>query len=106
MRDPAREDPDGDRASMNVERAVELQEQAWRLQTEGKLDEAFVACGEALRLMEACDGPDSPDVANLFNDLAEIETARQNFGPALALGERARAIEDALRDGFTGETAA
>src|SRR5437868_4871191 len=50
--DAAGQDFDGDCARMNADRAIELQEQAWRLQAEGKLDEAFLACGEALRLME------------------------------------------------------
>jgi len=91
---------------MNVQRAVELQEQAWSLQAEGKLDDAWLRCREALQLMEASDGPDSPDVANLLNDLAEIETERQNFPAALALAERAQAIADGLGDGFRGEEAA
>ena len=66
---------------MNAGRAIELQEQAWSLQAEGKLDQALIACREALRLMEESEGPDSPDAANLLNDLAEIENDRQNFDP-------------------------
>ena len=90
---------------MNTDRAVELQEYAWTLQAEGRLDEAFKACREALQLIEADEGPDSPDAANILNDLAEIEKERQNFEAAVALAERARAILDALGDRFTGETA-
>ena len=37
---------------MTTERAIELQEQAWSLQSAGKLEEARVACQEALRLIE------------------------------------------------------
>ena len=81
---------------MNTGRAIELQEQAWSLQAEGKLEEALLACRQALRIMEEAEGPDSPDVANLLNDLAEIEEQRQNFAAALALAGRARAIEDVL----------
>jgi hypothetical protein len=73
---------------MTVARAVELQEQSWTLEAEGKLDEASCACREALRLMECAEGRDSPDVANLLNDLAEIEQERQNFAEALALAMR------------------
>ncbi|MFI5107885.1 MAG: tetratricopeptide repeat protein [Terriglobales bacterium] len=90
---------------MTVERAIELQEQSWNLEAEGKLDEASCACREALRLMERAEGADSPDVANLLNDLAEIEQERENFADALALAERARSVEDGLGERFTGETA-
>jgi tetratricopeptide (TPR) repeat protein len=92
--------------TMNVERAIELQEQSWNLQAEGKLEEAVRACREALELMESAEGGDSPDVANLLNDLAEIEQQRQNFVEALALAERAGSIEDALGERFTGNDAA
>jgi len=85
---------------MTVERAIELQEQSWNLQAEGKLDEASRACREALALMEAAEGPDSPDVANLLNDLAEIEQERQNFAEALALAGRAPSIEGAVPPGL------
>ncbi len=88
---------------MNVERAIELQEQAWNFQGEGKLEDALLASREALRLMEGSEGPDSPDVANLLNDLADIESERQNFPGALALAERAQAIADRLGDRFGGE---
>jgi len=90
---------------MTIERAIELQEQSWNLQADGKLEEASFACREALQLMEGAEGTDSPDVANLLNDLAEIEQERENFADALALAERARSIEDVLGKRFTGETA-
>ena len=89
--------------TVTVERAIELQEQSW---AEGKLDEASCACREALRLMELAEGTDSPDVANLLNDLAEIEQEQENFAEALALAERARSIEDTLGEPFTGKTSA
>jgi tetratricopeptide (TPR) repeat protein len=90
---------------MTVERAIELQEQSWNLGAEGKLEEAACACREALRLIELAEGADSPDVANLLNDLAEIEQQRQNFPEALQLVERAFSIEEALGERFTGEEA-
>jgi tetratricopeptide (TPR) repeat protein len=91
---------------MNIERAVELQEQAWSFQAQGKLEDASLACRQALQLLEESDGPDSPDLANLLNDLADIETERQKFPAALALAERAQAITDRLGHRFVGEEAA
>ena len=91
---------------MNTDRAVELQEQAWNLQAEGKLEEAAVTCRNALLLLEESGEADSPDAANLLNDLAEIESERQNFQDALVLAERAQSIEDRLGDVFAGEGAA
>jgi tetratricopeptide (TPR) repeat protein len=91
---------------MSIERANELQEQAWALQADGLLDEAFAACDAALHLVEAAEGADSPDVANLLNDLAEIERDRQNFAAAILLVQRARMIEDGLGEQYTGEAAA
>ena len=91
---------------MSVGQAIELQERAWALQAEGKLDDARQACQQALGLMEKSEGPDSPDVANLLNDLADIETERQNFAEAFVLAERAQAIASRLGDLFSGEDAA
>jgi hypothetical protein len=88
---------------MNTDRAVELQEQAWSLQTEGKLDEAATAVRNALLLLEEAGEANSPDAANLLNDLAEIESERQNFQDALALAERAHSIENQLGEGFAAK---
>jgi tetratricopeptide (TPR) repeat protein len=88
------------------ELAVELQEQAWTLQTEGRLDEAATAVKKALLLLEKSGDASSPDAANLLNDLAEIESERQNFQDALLLAERAHSIEDQLGNSFAGEGAA
>jgi len=103
LRDSAGKDTSGGGASMNPERAVELQEQAWNLQAEGKLEEAATAVRKALLLLEASDEANSADAANLLNDLAEIESERQSFQEALALAERAQSIEDQLGDSFAGE---
>jgi tetratricopeptide (TPR) repeat protein len=90
---------------MSVETAIFLQEQAWSLQAEGRLDEARIACREALRRMEEADGPESADVANLLGDLAEIENERQEFETALALAGRAEVVLDSLWGRLDGETA-
>jgi tetratricopeptide (TPR) repeat protein len=108
LRDSACEDASGGGTSMNSagELAVELQEQAWTLQTEGRLDEAATAVKKALLLLEKSGDASSPDAANLLNDLAEIESERQNFQDALLLAERAHSIEDQLGNSFAGEGAA
>jgi len=90
---------------MNVELAIELQEQAWNFQAEGKLEDSLLSSREALRLIEESEGPDSPDVVNLLNDLADIETERQDFPAALAQAEHAQAIADRLGVPFSGEDA-
>jgi tetratricopeptide (TPR) repeat protein len=92
--------------NINGESAVELQERAWNLQAEGKLEEAAAAMGQALLLLEESGEANSPDAANLLNDLAEIENERQNFQDALVLAERAHSIEDQLGDSFAEEYAA
>jgi tetratricopeptide (TPR) repeat protein len=110
LRDSAGKDTLIGCTSMNTDRAielaVELQALAWNLQAEGKLGEAATACGKALLLLEESGAADSPDAANLLNDLAEIESERQNFQEALVLTERAQSIEDRLGNGFAGEGAA
>ena len=61
---------------------------------------------KALLLLEESGEANSPDAANLLNDLAEIENERQSFQDALVLAERAHSIEDQLGDSFAGEGAA
>src|SRR5450755_3748604 len=95
-------DTSGGGTSMNTERAVKLQDQGWNLEAEGKLDEAAIAVRKALLLLQESDEANSPDAANLLNDLAEIESERQSFQDALVLAERAHSIEDQLGDGFAG----
>jgi len=86
---------------MNIERALSLQEQAWMFQEQGRLDEAVQACRAALELVEASEGPDSPDVANLLIDLAELDHERGHPADALGPAERARAILEAVRESLT-----
>lgn len=91
---------------MTTDLAVELQEQSWSLQAEGKLDEAATACRKALLFLEESGKADSPDAANLLNDLAEIENERHNFKAALTVAGLAQGIEEHLGRGFAGEDAA
>lgn len=92
--------------SMASERAAILQERAWELQAEGKLDKASAACLKALRLLDRAGESDSPDAANLLNDLAEIESERQNASAAVSWARRAQKIEHRLGNQFCGELAA
>jgi tetratricopeptide (TPR) repeat protein len=88
------------------ERVAILQESMWELQAEGKLDEAVAACLEALRFLECAGESCSADAANLLNDLAEVESERQNAGAAFSSARRAQEIEDRLAGQFRGELAA
>jgi tetratricopeptide (TPR) repeat protein len=89
-----------------MDRVLQLQERAWTLHAARRLDEAFATCREALCIADVSEGHDSLDVANLLNDLTEIEADRQNFDAAAALAERARTIEEELGDRLIGEDAA
>lgn len=90
---------------MSLERVAELQQRSWELQSVGRLTEACVLGAEALRLVEESEGPESPDTANLLNELAELETERGAHATALALAQRARSIMAALGTGSSGEEA-
>jgi tetratricopeptide (TPR) repeat protein len=91
---------------VNTEDIVELQGQAWSLQAEGKLSDAAEACQRALRLLAQAGDDNTPDAANLLNDLAEIECDRQNFKTALEIVQRAYEIENVLGHQLTGDIAA
>jgi tetratricopeptide (TPR) repeat protein len=82
-----------------------LQARAWELQAEGRLDEAYTLTMSALDSIEREGSGRSLDAANLLNELADLEAARQRFDAALALAQRAYAIEAELRH-VTGDTAA
>jgi tetratricopeptide (TPR) repeat protein len=89
---------------MTIERAIELQERAWALQSEGKLSEALAACGEAVNIARQSEGPDSPDLANLLNDLAEIQIELQDYAGALSSAQMAHDTQQRSLDSWTGET--
>lgn len=90
---------------MSLAIAVELQLKAWGLHAQGNLDEARRYCRHALQLIEHAEGEHSPDVSNLLNDLAEIESDRQDYKVALELATRARAIHTRLGAAFSGDDA-
>jgi tetratricopeptide (TPR) repeat protein len=90
---------------MSLAIAVELQLKGWGLHAQGNLDEARRCCRDALRLVEHAEGEHSPDVSNLLNDLAEIESDRQEYKVALELATRARAIHARLGAAFSGDDA-
>ena len=90
---------------MTLEHAIALQEKSWSLLGRGKIQEAHKCITDALRLFEAFEGKDSPDVANLLNDLADIEDRLERFDDALAHATRRMKITDALGRGFTGDDA-
>lgn len=92
-------------ACMTTEQAHDLQRRAWALQAEGLHDDAAQAAATALAIAEASD-PASADIANLLNDLAEIEIDRQRHRVALDLTERAHATLLRLGSALSGETAA
>jgi tetratricopeptide (TPR) repeat protein len=91
---------------MTIERTTELQEQAWALQADGKLSDALAACSEAVDLVKQSEGSESPDLANLLNDLADIQFEQQDYSAALASAELARDIELRMPNSWTGETLA
>src|SRR5215469_1200364 len=91
---------------MTTERAIELQEKAWELQAEGKLRDAIGACREAIDLIAQSEGPESADVANLLNDLAELQIEQQDFRTALASAEQAWKIEQVSPSLWIGEAPA
>ena len=90
---------------MSLEHALEMQERSWQLESEGRLDEAACALREAIGLMEVAEGSQSPDVANLLNELGAIENDRGDFDSAIRVGERAWQILVALGGELTGEEA-
>jgi tetratricopeptide (TPR) repeat protein len=97
--------PAEDGVSMASERAAILQGRAWKLQAGGKLDRAATACLKALRLLDRVGESDSADAANLLNDLAEVESERQNASAAFSWARRAQDIEYRLGNQFCGELA-
>src|SRR5579862_9887826 len=98
--------PAEDCVSLASERAAILQERAWELQAEGKLDQAAAACLKAMRLLDRVGESVSADAANLLNDLADVESERQNARAAFSWARRAQDIEDRLGNQFCGELAA
>ncbi len=79
---------------MTAKRAVALQRRR-KAGAGAKPEKAYRTSRKALRLRERDCGGSSPELADLLNDLAEIELERQKFAEALAFAERAQSIERA-----------
>ena len=61
------------------EEAIALHEESLEALAAGRLAEAGSAARRALAIFEVEDGPDSPDVANLSNHMAEILEAAGDY---------------------------
>src|SRR5436853_3765441 len=72
-----------------VELACELNDAAVAAYHQGQLHKAERWFRRALRLLEAAEGTDSPDVANVINSLAAIYENRCDYHEAERLYERA-----------------
>ncbi len=77
-----------------VARAGALIERVGALNREGKPDEALPLAVEALGLLEAATGPDSPEVGAVCAIAASLHDAREDYGAAVPLHERALAIQE------------
>ena len=91
---------------MTIENAIKLQDTGWTLVHKGKIADGLKQIEEALRLFELIEGSESPDVANLLNDIAEIENNLERFKLAITHATRSMEITDKLGRKFTGEDAA
>jgi tetratricopeptide (TPR) repeat protein len=91
---------------MTIEQAIAMQEKALKLLGRGKLGEARDLIAKALEIFELIEGKNTPDVANLLNDLADLEDKLGHLDVALKLAERSLAITTALGRKFTGVDAA
>jgi tetratricopeptide (TPR) repeat protein len=75
-----------------IEQACALHEAALGLQSQARLDEAQASCREALAIMEATLGPESPDTANVLNAMGGIERDLGQLAEAEACHRRALSI--------------
>ncbi len=74
------------------ERVGALQDWAWALQAEGRLEEALDGCTRAFALLAGAGLADTPDAANILADAADVERDLGRVHDALAHAERARSI--------------
>jgi len=84
------------------EEALELQDMTGRLLAEGRQQEAELCCRQAISLFESLSGPDSADVANLLNELAEILELKGSLEEALASARRSADIMRGAAAGVEG----
>jgi tetratricopeptide (TPR) repeat protein len=94
------------KSELRIDKALKLHEEAWKLEEQGDIAGASKLCRQVLRIFEQEEGPNSPDIANVLNDLADLERRLERFDKALALAQRAQDVLDALGRRFRGEVAA
>src|SRR5690349_16464066 len=87
---------------MSMDIALALQQEAERLIEENRPAEAALRLREAIARFEEAEGPDSPDVANLSNQLAQLLVQLGRHDEAEAAAARALAIIEPLLDRFEG----
>ena len=76
---------------MSLDLAADLQRRAWTLQDEFRFDEAAALLRDAIDAASSCGEEGTLDVANLLNDLAEVEFERGDIAASLDTARRARA---------------
>jgi tetratricopeptide (TPR) repeat protein len=79
---------------MSLDLAADLQRRAWTLQEEYRFDEAAALLREAIDAASTCGEEGALDVANLLNDLAEIEFERGDIAASLDTARLAHAAAD------------
>jgi len=77
---------------MSLDLAADLQRRAWTLQEEFRFDEAAALLRDAVDAASACGEEAAFDVANLLNDLAEVEFERGDIAASLETARLARAV--------------
>lgn len=82
---------------MTLDQAIELHDEAGRLEDCGDLPHAEILCAQALAAFEREEGPCSPDAANMSVSLGRIQEKRGAYQAALGNARRAvRIIEPLL----------
>jgi tetratricopeptide (TPR) repeat protein len=82
--------------TLAIKRAIELREEAKRLEERGELARAELLCRQALEVFEREEGHGSPDVARLTHSLGTILEKSGSYEDALAYARRARGIVEPL----------
>jgi len=78
--------------SAQLEEAKKLDREATELYQQGKYDEAIPLVKRILEIREKALGPNHPDVAASFNNLAELYRRQGNYAEAEPLYQRSLAI--------------
>ena len=78
--------------SAQLEEAKRLDREATELYQQGKYDEAIPLVKRILEIRQKALGPDHPDVAACFNNLAELYRSQGNYAEAEPLYQKSLAI--------------